>query len=333
MMDQLFSVKNSTKFDSMANFAIDSVWIRMHFVSEESRRIFILPFAHLAIPEGPKEKPDLEIYVLHGTRETEPLAAWQKFERDSDKERQRQLYSKNGRHLLYQEDSKVLTGYDSHAQKAYYYIPALDLLPFYEKAAPMRMIFHHLAQAQGWSLVHSASVGLNDKGILLIGAGGSGKTTTALSAAFAGFSYLGDDYVLLNPLKKSILSLYQSGKFRWDSVQILKDLEALAVNPRSDKKGFFFLTDTPAKLAKSLPFSGIVIPRINGGETTSYRRIPSTKALLFLSASTIFQMPGSGKTTLQTIKKAIRQVPAYEMELGTNPNEINARLIELIKGL
>ena len=203
MMDQIFSIKSPQQFDYTLNFAIDSVGIRMHFSSKESQMIFSRPFVHLT-KESEQAKTDIfHIYVCHDAPGAKPLKTWQEFERNSSEERQRQLYSQKGQHLLYQHDSKVLAGYDSRTKKAYYYIPALDMLPFYEKAAPMRMIFHHLAQSQGWSLVHSASIGLDNKGILLIGAGGSGKTTTALSAALAGFFYLGDDYVLLNPQDES----------------------------------------------------------------------------------------------------------------------------------
>jgi len=333
MMDQLFSIHSPWPKTYKADLSIASVHIRMHFISQESQQIFTRPFRHLLIAEGMESTPDLQIYIRHDKPGQTPLEVWRQFDQNSTEERQRQLYNKDGQVLLYQHDSKVLAGYDRHTQKAYYYIPKLDMLPFYEKAAPMRMIFHHLAQSQGWSLVHSASIGLDNKGVLLIGAGGSGKTTTALSAAFSGFTYLGDDYVLLNPQDNTILSLYQSGKFRWDSSQILEELNNLAVNPRTDKKGFFFLDEIDANVSKSLPFCGIVIPKIGGLESTTFHRIPSAKALLFLSASTIFQMPGSGQATLKNISKAIQHVPAYEVTLGNHTKEINQQLRKLIKGL
>lgn len=333
MMDRIFSIKDPSRFEFAFNLAIGSAQIRMHFASRESQVLFTRPFAHLAEPSIPKAAVRLDIYVLHDRPGGEPLEAWNRFERESSHEKQRQLYQSKGQHLLYQHESKVLAGYDSHAQKAYYYIPSLDMLPFYEKAAPMRMIFHHLAEENGWSLVHGAAVGLDGKGILLVGAGGSGKTTTALSAAMSGFEYLGDDYVILNPKDGSILSLYQSGKFRWDAGKILTGIEKLAVNTHADRKGIFFLNEGIARVSKKLPFCGVVIPRIGGGRVSSYRPLPAAKALLVLSSSTIFQMPGSGKSTLQSISKAIRNVPAYEMVLGTCPEEINSKLAELIKGM
>lgn len=334
MMNSAFSINNFSEFPFVSTLAIDSITILMRFISKESQMIFTRPFAHLAQPaQTTTLSPDLEIYVLHDRPGTEPLDIWKRFEQNSSDEKHRQLYSKNGQHLLYQHESKVLAGFDSHAKKAYYYIPALHMLPFYERAAPMRMIFHHLAKAQGWSLVHGAAIGMDEKGILLVGAGGSGKTTTAISAALAGFDYLGDDYVILNPHDGSILSLYQSGKFRWDTETIIRGIGNMAVNTEADQKGIFFLNEGFARVAKKLTFSGMVIPRIGGESVSSYRRLSAAKALLVLSSSTIFQMPGSGKQTLQNISTAIQNVPAYELILGTCPEEINSQLIELIKGM
>lgn len=330
-MNQLFGIEKEWEGWCRTTIALDTFFINMHFPTDQSRLIFMRPFAHLAVEE--QSDADLNLFVNHGEPGEKPLKTWQGFENDSSDEKKLHIYSKDGQHLLYNHDSKVLTGYDSHQHTAYYYIPSLDMLPFYEKAAPMRMIFHHFAEAKNWSLVHGASIGMNGKGILLIGRGGSGKTTTALSAALAGFEYLGDDYVILNPKTQSILSLYASGKFRWDSEIILHGIEKLAVNSKDEEKGYFFLHREHANLVRKQAFSAIVIPRIGTGTKTTFKRIPAAKALLILASSTIFQMPGSGNKTLRNISNAIKNMPVYEMVLGNNTEIINMKLKELIKGL
>lgn len=330
-MNQLFGIGKETEQWRRTTIALDKFYVNMHFPTDQSQAIFLRPFAHL-ITEAQSDA-DLNLFVNHGKSGEKPLKAWQHFENDSSDEKKLHVYNKDGQHLLYNHDSKVLTGYDSHEHTAYYYIPSLDMLPFYEKAAPMRMIFHHFAKSNGWSLVHGASIGMDGKGILLIGRGGSGKTTTALSAALAGFEYLGDDYVILNPKTQSILSLYASGKFRWDSETILHGIEKLAVNSKDEEKGYFFLNRKLANLEKKLTFSGLVIPSIGEGTETTFRRIPAAKALLVLASSTIFQMPGSGNKTLRNISDAIKNIPVYEMVLGNDTEMINKQLNELIKGL
>lgn len=339
-MDALFNINRQKDFNSSKKLIIGSYIITMHFQNENSRDIFSRPFSHLAgefekkvyPQEGTRESPDLEIFVIHDEEGKDPIPAWKKFEDDSSEDKKLIVYNKDGKHLLYNHESKVLTGYDKNTKKAYYYIPRLDMLPYYEKAAPMRMIFHHFCEENFMTLVHGASVSINGKGILLIGSGGSGKTTTAISAVLNGFEYLGDDYVILNPKDRSIFSIYSSSKIRWESGKIVTGLENLAINSKDEDKGYFFMEDQGKKIRKRSTLGAVVIPRIGQGETT-YSRIPAAKALLILSASTIFQMPGSGNRTLKDISKILKDVPVFEMVLGRDTEKTNNKLEEIIKGL
>ena len=47
-------------------------------------------------------------------------------------------------------------------------------------------------------VVHAASVGTKDGAVLIVGKGGSGKSTSALACLNAGMYYLGDDYTLIS---------------------------------------------------------------------------------------------------------------------------------------
>ena len=329
-MESLFNVGGFNEFLFRTYVNLSGISICMHFLNENSKRVFSRPFSHLEIETD--EKPGFDIYVIHGGPSDEPIDGWKRFERDASEERKLLIYSRNGEYVLYNHESKILAGYDTRRKKAYYYIPNLDILPFYEKAAPMRMIFHHFAQDHGMLLVHGAAIAMDGQGILMAGRGGSGKTTTAICAAFGGFDYLGDDYVILDVENKVICSLYSSCKVRWDSEKLLPELGSLAVNNRNEDKGYFFMNEISERVIKSVRLCAVAIPRL-GGEEPSYLITSGINALRALSSSTIFQMPGSGMSTLQGISKAIRDVPVYEMVLSTSPEEINKKLAELVKGI
>lgn len=329
-MDNLFNIGGFGEIPFKTHVEIRGISICIHFLNEKAKEIFSRPFSHLETKTN--ENPEFDIYVIHGGPAGEPIDGWKRFENDSSEERKLLIYSNDGTHILYNYESQVLAGYESQGKKAYYYIPNMDMLPFYEKAAPMRMIFHHFAQDHGMMLVHGGSIAMDGHGVLMAGKGGSGKTTTTICAALDGFDYLGDDYVILDAESKTIYSLYSSGKIRWDSEKLLPELGSLAVNNRDEDKGYFFMNEINDRVRKSVRLYAVIIPQL-GGEKPSYSRASGITALRVLSSSTIFQMPGSGQRMLGDISQLLRNIPVYEMTLGRDVSHNNRKLEQLIKGL
>ncbi len=61
---------------------------------------------------------------------------------------------------------------------------------------------------------HAASVGIGDAGVLLIGASGSGKTTTALTLAARGHAYFGDDMAAIRTASAELLPFRSTANIR-----------------------------------------------------------------------------------------------------------------------
>lgn len=76
----------------------------------------------------------------------------------------------------------------------------LSSLPSWEWFSPLKQFVHLFALLQGAWLAHAASVSSNEdrSGALLVGPGGSGKSTTCAHLVQAGAPTCGDDYVLLS---------------------------------------------------------------------------------------------------------------------------------------
>ena len=70
-----------------------------------------------------------------------------------------------------------------------------ERLSLYERGKPFRVLLSVWLHDRGVQVVHAALVARGDRGVLLPGRGGAGKTTSALTCLLAGFRYLGDDYV------------------------------------------------------------------------------------------------------------------------------------------
>ena len=94
-------------------------------------------------------------------------------------------------------------------------VPACDAIPWWERAAPLRVALSWALRGPSRPLVHAGAVG-DDRGVVVLaGARGSGKTTVALAALADGLQYLGDDYVLLDGAGEATVSpVYNTASVR-----------------------------------------------------------------------------------------------------------------------
>jgi len=63
-------------------------------------------------------------------------------------------------------------------------------------------------------VLHAASIGMADKGVLLSGAKGAGKTTLALTFASLGHAFLGDEWAAVSELSGELLPLRRAASIR-----------------------------------------------------------------------------------------------------------------------
>ena len=119
----------------------------------------------------------------------------------------------------YQVDAGLLSLLDVRRGLGLLWTANAARLPRYELTFPARSILYWWAHVRGLQMTHAAAVGDAAGGVLLVGKGGSGKSTTALACLEAGLSYAGDDYVLISeqPAPRAH-SVYCSGKLHADHI-------------------------------------------------------------------------------------------------------------------
>ncbi|WP_155893025.1 hypothetical protein [Intrasporangium chromatireducens] len=213
-------------------------------------------------------------------------------------------------------------------------------LPYWEHAAPFRLILNWWLAAQGAGLVHAAAIGRPAGGVLVVGKGGSGKSTTALLSLLGGMSYASDDYVIverdIDGRGPHIHSAFGSAKLDGQQCSLFPSLDGALVNPdrQPEEKAVFLVNRfAPDQMMPSMPLLAILTPRITGQPTTSVRPGSSLAALAALAPSTIFQLPGAPATELRSMSEVVRSVPTYELALGTDFQEIPHHIDELIMAL
>ena len=147
--------------------------------------------------------------------------------------------------------------------------------------------------------MHAAAVGVRGHGVLLAGAGGAGKSTTALAAYARGLELCGDDYCALGP-GPTVHALYGVGKLEPDAARLVPELDGPIVA----------LEPTP-----SLALSAVVLPRVVPGGRTTLTPVSPAAALRALAPSSTFQLPGAPRGPFAALAALVRELPAYRLEL------------------
>lgn len=222
---------------------------------------------------------------------------------------------------------------DFERQRAIFWVKDGTTIPWYELAAPFRVIFHWFFQTQNYYLIHAAAIGMADKGILLVGKGGSGKSTTALTTfEHNELLYLGDDYTLIKLTPHpTVFCLYSSAKVTDDTLKRFQQLRGAAfqiTQADQEKKTLFFSKSKLGQLKRSLPLVAILLPSICNTKATKLATATRAEALLALAPSTIFQLlPEDNQTTsFIELSLLVQKLRAYHLLLGTNPTEIAQKI-------
>lgn len=232
--------------------------------------------------------------------------------------------SDDGRHFASRPALGQLSAYERSTSRAWFWSRNANELPFWEPAAPFRQILHWWLPDQGALLLHAASVGEAAGGVLLVGAGGSGKSTCALSCLTSDLLYAGDDYVgvELGPVPR-VLSLFSSGKLEPDHATLLPHLPApsFAGDGALEEKSVFYVAERfPERMCRGFPLRAIVAPRVQGTEPQVQQCTP-VQVLAALAPSTLLQLVPARQEALSAMAALLQNIPAFGLQVG-GPTEL-----------
>jgi hypothetical protein len=222
---------------------------------------------------------------------------------------------------LQQPGSGAIYMFDKTRSTAYYHVLRKRDIPFWESDFPLRMVFHWFFKDTPLQPVHSAAVGTENGGVLLIGKGGSGKSTTTLSCLNSPLKIAGDDYVLLDSENHVAYSLFSLSKLTQSSIDLLQEHSLNKVIRQPEIEGKFRLSlfdQFPESLIKSIPIKAILLPTL--GDYTSTKIVPTSQAqaMIELAPTTLFQLPGLREHAFMKMARFVRQVPAFNLQLSSD---------------
>lgn len=239
-----------------------------------------------------------------------------------------------GVEIAWQPGSGQLSMLDRHSRRGMLWMADAGQCPYWEKAAPLRAVLHWILLATQQQLVHAAAVGDNEGAVLLTGKGGSGKSSTALTALLAGMSYLGDDYVLCSTRdqKPRVSSLYNSAKIDARAEQRLPQLAGLLHREEPGQEKAVILTGQhfPDQIATSRDLRAIVVTRVSGNRQSALQPLKAAATFLALAPTTIFQLPRAGSNSTGILRELVSALPCYLLDLGTDTHQIAAVLKRIL---
>lgn len=237
-------------------------------------------------------------------------------------------------YVFFQTVENVISALNINSNVGIFWTHDAARLPYYESAAPLRLILQPWLSAHRCHFVHAAAVGTDREGVLLAGRGGSGKSTTALTCLRSDLKYAGDDYCLVTAESDPyVYSIYNSGKVDANNTHRIPHLSSAITNAtRLDReKALLFLhRHNPAQLSSGFRLRAILLPRPTGELDTTLAPAPPTAGLISLAPSTIFQLPSAGREVFQSLAALFKKVPCYYLETGTDLDQIPRVIVRLL---
>lgn len=313
-------------------YCIGGYTIRLRFAGKELIPYMTPALGHLEIE--PVDNPALTVCLWdsNSTNTVMPPPPWQGY---NYLQRGEVCGFVNDRiHTNFEWGSQGLSILDSHRDLGIYWLESSNQILYWETGSPLKTIFNIWMSQRGIQLVHAGAVGLPSGGVLLVGKGGSGKSTTALACLNSDLFYASDDYTLVTAQPTpTAFSIYSTGKKNADDLARLPFLgKAISNRERLEtEKAVYFLNDYfPEKIISSFPLKALLIPRITGKPHTTLTPTSVTTGLAALVPSTMVQLSGAGKEACQIMMNVVKQLKCYYLELGTDMEEITQVILDFL---
>jgi hypothetical protein len=224
--------------------------------------------------------------------------------------------------------NRALMAWDSASDVAWWCLESIDGLEWWEEAAPFRPLLSWILPAHQRHFAHCAAVGSSDGAIVLVGPGGSGKSTTALACHLDGMGYVGDDYCLItNDPVPVVHSLYGTAKVRiGESVESgpLASYMMRATPPAGGKAVALVSARNGAHLVASAPVAVVAAVSVGTDSRTRVHDATRAEVLAALAPNSLQQLPGVTPASFTALSQLVRSTPVCRIELGHDRTEVVA---------
>jgi hypothetical protein len=236
-------------------------------------------------------------------------------------------------YLWLDEADGYLTAIDRRARRGLVWFTAVDRIASWHVARPFLHAIKGFSLETPWTPIHAASVAIADKAVLIVGQSGAGKTSIALSCVTQGWSYLGDDAVIVRADPARVGALYSSARLRADTFarfpEIMKACLAVS-DDAGEEKAEVDMTLLPAASAAEAEIRAILFPRPGGWGDLHFADMHKSDALRKLMEATRQSMMGDEAAVFAKLSTLVASVPCYHMTASGDPAVLSSGLAKLL---
>jgi len=218
------------------------------------------------------------------------------------------------------------------------WFPDGDDLSLHQRGKPLQMLLAIWASDRGLHPMHAGLVGRAQRGVLLPGRSGSGKSTAALAALQNGCQYAGDDWIAVGRAGDGAAvghGLYGTATLESQHAERFARLQPQSVHSTSgpERKSLLLVSQiAPERLADSVPLCALALPRVVDRSDVRLRRASRREALLTIVPSSIFTMsPRGSRRDTERIFELAESLPAYWLEIGRDLGQIAQRIDDILQ--
>jgi hypothetical protein len=273
----------------------------------------------------PSAAPLLEIFALCGS--SAPFShppAWN-LPHTSERHLERLHLSLDGRiSAFYDHDRKFWMILDKSVGQAVFWIASSGDIPFWEEAAPFKLLLHWYLVGTALTIIHGGIVTTSGRGVILGGPGGSGKSTTVAACLQEGLGVSGDDLVMIERGGSGWrgYALYDAVKLSTDDDIPVPPILASAPSWQCGTKRLVRYSDaTPDGFVAMSSLTALVQCVITGRNASALLPTPPSTMLRALAPPTAFLLRGREADTLGKIGALVRELPCFRFDLGKDPTE------------
>ena len=233
--------------------------------------------------------------------------------------------------------SPCLSLYDHAARRGVQWAPEERIAAEF-LARPCLFLLHAYFADTEWVPLHAAAIGRDGQFLLLCGPSRSGKTTAALACAMHGWTYAGDDIVLVNPKRRLVAPLYVSARLRPESQSALRGLMARTLVGHSDEDG-----DPRAelRLRPGMPgiavgggrIAAILLPQRGGSAEVVFRKAGAAEAAAAVIPASTLQLPGFRGPLFAKLLATLNAAPRFAVDTGSEPGRIPSAFQHMLEDL
>jgi len=315
------------------DYLIGGYHVRLSFAGATLVPALTRALAHLSAPAAGAPDLTVQLWETATTGVTPPPPAWD-YEDFSGSGLIRS-YSTDQYLTSFQLGTNSLSLVDTVRNRGTYWIKSVEQIPYWDRGAPLRQLLTLWLNRRARMVVHAAAVGLPQGGVLLAGAGGAGKSNTALASLASDLLYASDDFSLLSlDPEPTVYSLFATGKTLAADLGHLPFLQSDVSNREQlpEEKALFFLNERwPHKLLPRFPLRAVLLPHITGGPPSRLYPATAAEGLKALAPSTIDLAPSVEGADFKLLVEVFRRVPCYHLDLGLNRRQPSELILSLLR--